>query len=86
MRLLGRNTLQDTLGHDSEVDRWLNNWMSELSTGRWKAQVEVAKRYPRAQVLGEGHICFRVGDTALIVEVFFCFRTGIAMINGLRNG
>lgn len=85
MRLLGRKLLQPLRGLNTETDRWLNNWVSEMAHAIWKASPDVVQQYPSAISKENGIFYFRVAMQNVRVEVAFCFQQGIAMINGLRN-
>lgn len=85
MKLLGRKLLQPLRGANPEMDRWLNNWLSEISHAKWKAHPEVMKQYPSVISKEEGIFYFRIAMRNTKIEVAFCFPQGIAMIKGLHN-
>jgi mRNA interferase HigB len=85
MKILGRKLLQPLRGVNPEMDRWLNNWLSEISHAKWKAPLEIVRQYPSVISKEEGIFCFRIAMQDARVEVAFCFAQGIALIKGLRN-
>lgn len=85
MKLLGRKLLQPLYGVNSETDRWLNVWSSELTNANWKNHLQILQQFPSVLYEEPEYYYFRVAKIATKLKVSFCLSHGIAVICGLRN-
>ncbi|HBN8332589.1 type II toxin-antitoxin system HigB family toxin [Pseudomonas aeruginosa] len=83
MKLLGREKLVTLWGESEHIDKWISNWVSEISHAHWKHSSELLEQYPKAQKLEENHFSFCVCSSGYFLELKIAFAQGIAIITKL---
>ncbi|MFJ3048266.1 hypothetical protein ACIPEN_20730 [Herbaspirillum chlorophenolicum] len=85
MKLHGRNKLQALYGLDTETDKWLCSWTSELIYANWKQSKDVLRQFPQAKNVANEVFQFRVGTQSVWIEVAMMFPLAIAIVTDLRR-
>ena len=80
MHLLGRDQLESIKGHNAEIDKWLNSWLSEFTHARWWCADDVLRQFPMTQELGDDSFLFQTGLGEHCIEVLIAFPQGVAII------
>jgi mRNA-degrading endonuclease HigB of HigAB toxin-antitoxin module len=85
MKLHGRNRLQILYGLDSQTDKWLCAWISEITNGNWKEAKDVLRRFPHANSVTDNIFQFRVGVKEVWIEVAMSYPTAVAIVTDLKR-
>jgi mRNA interferase HigB len=71
MRVFTRKTLREYWNDHSNVEQALKAWFSEAKHAQWKSPADIKKKYPRASILPNSRVVFRIkgNNYRLIIKV-----------------
>lgn len=85
MRLIGKIKLLQLRGINELTDKWLISWMSEVQYARWKQTSEVLQQFPKAQLIGQNRVLFKISPCEYAIQAIIHFPPQIVLINGFIN-
>ncbi len=60
MRVIGLNILDDFRHRHTDAEEQVKAWIAEVKEAEWSTPLEVKQRYPRASVLEDNRMVFRL--------------------------
>ena len=60
MRVIGLDILDDFRRRHTDVEEQVKAWIAEVKDARWSKPMEVKERYPRASILEDNRVLFRL--------------------------
>ncbi|MDD9996076.1 MAG: type II toxin-antitoxin system HigB family toxin [Dehalococcoidia bacterium] len=73
MRIISRRALREFWNRHPEAEQPLKAWYSEVKQADWSTPSHVARRYPRASIVGGDRVVFRIrhNDFRIVARVFY---------------
>ena len=80
MRILSTGTVKDFWERHPDAAAPLQAWVAEVEQASWQTPAELKERYPRASVIGEGRVVFRIRGNRYRMVVRINYEQQIVLI------
>ena len=76
MRIIARSTLQKFWESHNESEQFLKSWYHEISSSEYNCPNDIIYKYPKASVLTDNRIVFRIkwNDYRIVVKVNYDYQ------------
>ncbi len=73
MRIIAKRTLREFWERHSDARQPLEDWYQEVNSADWNTPASVISRYPRASIVGNDRVVFRIkgNEYRLVVRIFY---------------
>ena len=73
MRIIAKRTLREFWERHADAKQQLEDWYREVSSADWNTPAAVRSQYPRASIIGNYRVVFRIkgNDYRLVVKIFY---------------
>lgn len=73
MRIVAKRTLREFWERHSDARQPLTDWYQEVNSADWNTPALVRSRYPRASIVGNDRVVFRIkgNEYRLVVRIFY---------------
>ena len=80
MRMVGRDKLDDFVGTHADARPWIENWIAEVETARWRMPQDIKSQYASASFLAINVLYFNVKGNRYRLEVLVAYNTGTVVV------
>ncbi len=79
MRIFNREKLLEFMAGHADSRARLQTWFHLVSEAQWETPLELLLQFPRASILKDNKVVFRIGNSYRI-EVLISYNTGIVIV------
>lgn len=83
MKVLGMKVVEEFRVRHADVGGQIDVWVAELRAASWSKPVELLGRYPRASILSDNRVVFRIKGNAYRAVVRIHYDLQLALIQEL---
>jgi mRNA interferase HigB len=80
MRIVGRDKLDDFVGAHADARPWIENWIADTETARWRTPQDIKTQYASASFLAGNVVIFNVKGKRYRLEVQVAYNTGVVVV------
>ncbi len=80
MRIIAKRTLREFWERNPDAERSLRAWHKEVQTAEWDTPTDVKSAYPKASIIGDNRVVFRMKGKAYRLVVKVNYRTRIVFV------
>ncbi|HEX5424261.1 MAG TPA: type II toxin-antitoxin system HigB family toxin [Candidatus Acidoferrales bacterium] len=80
MQLVGRNKLDEFIKTHADTRAWIENWVTDIETARWRTSQDIKSRYASASFLADRTVIFNVKGNRYRLEVQVAYHTGVVVV------
>lgn len=80
MLLVGRDRLDEFTKAHADARAWIENWIADVETARWRSTQDIKGSYSSASFLPDRVVIFNVKGNRYRLEVQVAYKTGIVVV------
>lgn len=80
MRIVGREKLDEFVGVHADARPWVENWIAEVETVRWRRPQDIKERHASVSFLAGNVMYFNVKGNRYRLEVLVAYNTGTVVV------
>ena len=80
VRIIGRDKLNDFIKKHLNAKEPLENWFHQVKEAEWKTPRNLKAKFPKASIVGQGRVVFRLRGGAFRVVVLVKYSLGLVYI------
>lgn len=80
MRIAGRPKLYAFADQHEDARAALEAWISEVEEADWDGPHQIRESYPRARLIGQGRVVFKIRHNRYRLDVLVDYRSGQVLV------
>ena len=80
MRIAGRERLEDFVRAHADVRTWIENWIVDTESARWRTPRDIKNAYASASFLADNVVIFNVKVNRYRLEVLLAYNAGVVVV------
>lgn len=80
MRVLGLDILDNFRRHHADAEEQVKAWVAEVKDAEWSKPTELKERYPRASILEDNRVVFRLKGNSYRLVVKISYKSQIVRV------
>jgi mRNA interferase HigB len=80
MRIVGRDKLDEFCAAHPDARKWIESWISDVESARWKTSHDIKNRYASASFLASNIVIFNVKGNHYRLETKIAYNTGVVVV------
>ena len=80
MRIIAKKTLREFWKRNPDAERPLRAWHKEVQTAEWETPADIKSAYPKASIIGDNRVVFRMKGKSYRLVVKVNYRSRIVFV------